>query len=63
MKLGRKQLGLIAVAVAAAIGGYVVFERVVLNSGLPEGLIQVNGRIEGGSMVTWSPLVLRVRIG
>ncbi|GKS63622.1 secretion protein HylD [Nitrospira sp.] len=47
MRLGWKQLALIALLIAAAIGGYVAFERVVLNSGLPEGLIQVNGRIEG----------------
>ncbi|MDH4305541.1 MAG: efflux RND transporter periplasmic adaptor subunit [Nitrospira sp.] len=47
MKLGWKQLGLIALAIAVAVGGYVAFDRWLLNNGLPEGLIQVNGRIEG----------------
>ncbi|MGE0643293.1 MAG: HlyD family secretion protein [Nitrospira sp.] len=47
MKFGWKQFALIALLIVVAIGGYVAFKRVVLNSGLPEGLIQVNGRIEG----------------
>lgn len=47
MKLGWKKVGLIALAIAVAVGGYVAFDRWVVNSGLPEGLIQVNGRIEG----------------
>ncbi len=47
MKTGWKQLGLIALAVPVAVGGYVALDRWVLNSGLPDGLIQVNGRIEG----------------
>ena len=47
MKLGRKHLGLIVLAIGVVTGGYVAFDRWILNSGLPEGLIQANGRIEG----------------
>lgn len=47
MKRRWKQLGLVALVIAVAIGGYVGFNRWILDSGLPDGLIQVNGRIEG----------------
>ena len=47
MKIGRKELGLLVLAILVAIGGYLALDRWVLNSGLPDGLIQVNGRIEG----------------
>jgi len=47
MSIGRKQLGLLALAILVAIGGYLALDRWVLNSGLPDGLVQVNGRIEG----------------
>jgi HlyD family secretion protein len=47
MRIGRKQLGLLALAILVAIGGYLALDRWVLNSGLPDGLVQVNGRIEG----------------
>lgn len=47
MIIGWKQRGLFAFAITVAVGGYLALERWVLNSGLPDGLIQVNGRIEG----------------
>jgi HlyD family secretion protein len=47
MKIGRKELVLLVLAILVAIGGYLALDRWVLNSGLPDGLIQVNGRIEG----------------
>lgn len=47
MKRGWNHVGLIALAIAVAVGGYIAFDRWLLHSGLPIGLIQVNGRIEG----------------
>ena len=47
MKIGRKQIGLMVLAIPVAVGGYVALDRWVWNSSLPDGLIQVNGRIEG----------------
>ncbi|NJN69375.1 MAG: HlyD family efflux transporter periplasmic adaptor subunit, partial [Nitrospira sp.] len=47
MKIGRKELVLLVLAILVAIGGFLALDRWVLNSGLPDGLIQVNGRIEG----------------
>ncbi|MGE0468897.1 MAG: HlyD family secretion protein [Nitrospira sp.] len=47
MSIGRKQLGLLALAILVAISGYLALDRWVLHGGLPDGLVQVNGRIEG----------------
>jgi HlyD family secretion protein len=47
MRIGRKQLGLLVLAILVAIGGYLALARWVLNGGLPDGLLQANGRIEG----------------
>ncbi|HXV68954.1 MAG TPA: efflux RND transporter periplasmic adaptor subunit [Nitrospira sp.] len=68
MKLGRKQLGVMALAIPVAIGVYVALDRWILNSGLPDGLIQANGRIEGDHVTVASKfpgrvLELRVREG
>ncbi len=47
MKIGVKQLGLMVLAISVAVGIYLALDRWILNQGLPEGLIQANGRIEG----------------
>ena len=57
MTLGRKQLGTIALAIALAGGSYLAYDRWLLNDGLPDGLIQANGRIEGDHVtVSMRPL-------
>lgn len=61
MKIGRKQLGLIVLAIFMAIGGYVVLDRWVLNQGLPDGLIQANGRIEGDHVTVASKFPGRIK--
>lgn len=47
MNIGVKQLALTALAISMTVGIYVALDRWVLDQGLPEGLIQANGRIEG----------------
>ncbi len=47
MAVTRQQLMVLPFLVVVAGVGYVAMDRWVWNSGLPEGLIQVNGRIEG----------------
>ena len=47
-------------AVVAAGGGYLAVDRWVLNSGLPDGLIQANGRIEGDHVTVASKFPGRV---
>lgn len=61
MKIGRKQLGVIAVAISVAIGVYLAIDRLILNSGLPDGLIQANGRIEGDHVTVSSKFPGRIR--
>jgi len=61
MTLGRKQLGIIALAFVFAGGAYVAFDRWLLNNGLPEGLIQANGRIEGDHVTVSSKFPGRIR--
>jgi HlyD family secretion protein len=61
MKIGRNQLGVIVLVIFVAIGVYVAFDRLVLNSGLPEGLIQANGRIEGDHVTVSSKFPGRIR--
>jgi HlyD family secretion protein len=61
MKIGRKQLSIVAIVISAAIGVYVAFDRLVLNSGLPDGLIQANGRIEGDHVTVASKFPGRIQ--
>ena len=61
MEIGRKQLGLMALAIPLAIGGYVALDRWVFNQGLPDGLIQANGRIEGDHVTVASKFPGRVQ--
>ncbi|MDH5667498.1 MAG: efflux RND transporter periplasmic adaptor subunit [Nitrospira sp.] len=60
MKIGRKQLGMIALAMAVAFGMYVAFDRWIVDDGLPEGLIQANGRIEGDHVTVASKFPGRI---
>lgn len=61
MILGRKQLGMIALTIPVAIGVYLAFDRLILNNGLPDGLIQANGRIEGDHVTVSSKFLGRIR--
>lgn len=61
MTLGRKQLGMMALAIAFAGGAYLAFDRWLLTDGLPEGLIQANGRIEGDHVTVSSKFPGRIR--
>lgn len=60
MKLGRKQLGAVALAIPLVIGVYAALDRWVLDSALPDGLIQANGRIEGDHVTVASKFSGRV---
>lgn len=61
MKIGRKQLGLMVLVIPVAIGGYVALDRWVWHGGLPDGLIQVNGRIEGDHVTVSSKFPGRIQ--
>jgi HlyD family secretion protein len=61
MKIGRKQLGIVALIILVAIGVYFAIDRLLLNSGLPDGLIQANGRIEGDHVTVASKFPGRVQ--
>lgn len=61
MKIGWKQLGVMAIAISVAIGVYLAIDRLVLNSGMPDGLIQANGRIEGDHVTVSSKFPGRIR--
>jgi len=61
MKIGRKQLGLMVLVIPVAIGGYVVLDRWVWHGGLPDGLIQANGRIEGDHVTVASKFPGRIQ--
>jgi HlyD family secretion protein len=61
MKIGRKQLGLMLLAIPVAIAGYVALDRWILNSELPDGLIQANGRIEGDHVTVSSKFPGRIQ--
>ena len=61
MKIGWKQLGMTALAIALASGMYVAFDRWIENDGLPDGLIQANGRIEGDHVTVASKFPGRVQ--
>ncbi|MDH5741798.1 MAG: efflux RND transporter periplasmic adaptor subunit [Nitrospira sp.] len=60
MRIGRKKLGLLVLTILVAVGGYVALDRWILNSGLPDGLIQVNGRIEGDHVTVASKFPGRI---
>lgn len=61
MKIGRKQLGIVALIIVVAIGVYFSIDRLFMNSGLPDGLIQANGRIEGDHVTVSSKFPGRIR--
>jgi HlyD family secretion protein len=61
MKIGRKQLGILALAIPMAIGVYLAIDRLILNGGLPDGLIQANGRIEGDHVTVASKFPGRIQ--
>lgn len=61
MAFPRKQIITGALFVVAAVGGYVVLDRWVWSSGLPEGLIQANGRIEGDHVTIASKFPGRIQ--
>ena len=49
-----------AVLAAVLLAGYVILDRLVWHNGLPEGLIQANGRIEGDHVTVASKFPGRV---
>ena len=57
----RKPIILAALAVVLAGSAYVALDRWVLNQGLPDGLIQANGRIEGDHVTIASKFPGRVQ--
>jgi HlyD family secretion protein len=61
MTIGRKVLGLMVLAIPVAVAGYVAFDHWILNSGLPDGLIQANGRIEGDHVMVSSKFPGRIQ--
>ena len=61
MKIGRKQLGIMVLAIPVAIGVYLAIDRLILNGGLPDGLIQANGRIEGDHVTVASKFPGRIQ--
>ena len=61
MKIGRKQLGMVALGMALAAGCYLALDRWVLQQGFPDGLIQANGRIEGDHVTVASKFPGRIQ--
>lgn len=61
MTITRKQIILIALVVVLVRSGYVVLDRWLLNRGLPDGLIQTNGRIEGDHVTVVSKFPGRIQ--
>lgn len=61
MAVGRKQLGIMALAIALASGVYLALDRWIVNNTLPDGLIQANGRIEGDHVTVSSKFPGRIR--
>lgn len=59
--ISRKPVVLVSLVVVLIGSGYVVFDRCVLNSGLPDGLIQANGRIEGDHVTVASKFPGRIK--
>jgi len=60
MTPGQKQLGIVALAIVFIGGAYLAFDRWIVNDGLPEGLIQANGRIEGDHVTVASKFPGRI---
>ncbi len=61
MKLPRKQVLLAMVGVPVVAGVYFALDHWVWNRGLPEGLIQANGRIEGDHVTVASKFPGRIQ--
>ncbi len=61
MERGWKWLGMAVLVMGVGIGGYLALDRWIGDSGLPEGLIQANGRIEGDPITVSSKFPGRVR--
>lgn len=61
MMISRKQIILVALLVVLAGSGYIALDRWVLNRGLPDGLIQANGRIEGDHVTVASKFPGRIK--
>lgn len=61
MRIGKKQLTILAGAIVMALGVYLGLDRFVWNRSLPEGLIQANGRIEGDHVTIASKFAGRVQ--
>jgi len=61
MKIGRRQLGIAALTIALASAVYAAYDRWIVNNGLPDGLIQANGRIEGDHVTVSSKFPGRVQ--
>ena len=61
MTTTRNQIMLGALVLAIGGGGYVALDRWVLNHGLPDGLIQANGRIEGDHVTVASKFPGRIK--
>ncbi len=60
MTTTRKQAIALVLAVPVLVGLYSALDRWIWNSGLPEGLIQVNGRIEGDHVTVASKFPGRI---
>lgn len=60
MKVARQHITFAIVIVALVSIGYVALDRWILNQGLPEGLIQANGRIEGDHVTVASKFSGRI---
>lgn len=61
MAIPRKQIMFGALLVVLVGSGYVALDRWVLNRGLPDGLIQANGRIEGDHVTVASKFPGRIQ--
>jgi HlyD family secretion protein len=61
MKVSRTYLITAVVVALLAIAAFVLLDRFVWNPGLPEGLIQANGRIEGDHVTVSSKFSGRIR--
>ncbi len=61
MKIGRKQLGMTVLVMTLGAGGYLALDQWIWNNDLPEGLIQVNGRIEGDHVTIASKFSGRIQ--
>ncbi|MCA1957645.1 MAG: efflux RND transporter periplasmic adaptor subunit [Nitrospira sp.] len=61
MTLGWKRLGMAVLVMGLATGAYLALDRWIGDDGLPDGLIQANGRIEGDHITVSSKFPGRVR--